>query len=275
MNAALDLPPGLVHGMPAEKYHAMPGVSNSMLSALARSPAHCWALHLDPERPAPAAPTAAMQFGTLAHSFVLEPDTTHRYAMKPPGHDGRTKEGKAWLAEHAGSIVVSADDWQDATALRAAVLAVPELQHALSRGAPEVSVFWIDERTSLACRARIDWLHTLPDGRVIVLDLKTCPDAGPTEFGRSVWNFGYHRQAAHYTAGLQACGIEVAAFLFAAVTNAYPFIAVPYLLDDEATRRGADEVRDLLDLYAQCQRTNDWPAYGSGVQVLSLPPWAK
>jgi exodeoxyribonuclease VIII len=230
---------------------------------------------LDPERPPAAASTAAQLFGTLAHSFVLEPDKAHRYVCKPEGHDGRTKDGKAWLAANAGSICVGADDWQAATEARRAVLAVPELRHALSSGAPEVSVFWTDERTGLQCRARIDWLHTLPDGRAIVLDLKTCPDAGPLEFGRSVWAYGYHRQAAHYTHGLQANGIEVAAFLFAAVSNAHPFIAVPYLLDDDATRRGADEVRELLDLYNECQRTNTWPAYGDGVQVLSLPAWAK
>jgi hypothetical protein len=266
----------LVHDMPAETYHASPGVSNTMLSALKRSPAHCWALHLDPARPPQPEPTAAMRAGTLAHCAILEPDKLlQRYIGKPPGHDGRTKEGKAWSAAHAGLEAVSYDEFAAAAQQRHAVLAVPELAHALRTGAAEVSAFWTDERTGLACRARFDWLHMLPDGRAIVLDLKTTPDAGPTEFGRSVWTFGYHRQAAHYSAGLQASGVEVAAFLFAVVSNAYPFIAVPYLLDDEATRKGADEVRELLDLFAQCQRSKQWPAYGNGVQVLSLPPWAK
>lgn len=276
MNARADLM-GLVYDMPAEQYHASPGVSNTMLSALRKSPAHCWALHLDPQRPPQGEPTAAMRAGTLAHCAILEPAAlAERYIAKPHGLDLRTKDGKAWRdSVPAGLEILDADQRATASAQHLAVLAVPELATALATGRPEASVFWIDERTGLQCRARIDWLHTLPDGRVIVVDLKTTADASPAEFGRSVWTWGYHRQATHYTAGLQACGIEVAAFLFAVVTNAYPFLAVPYLLDDEAIRKGADEVRELLDLYAECSRSNDWPAYGSGVQILSPPAWAK
>jgi exodeoxyribonuclease VIII len=195
--------------------------------------------------------------------------------VRPEGVDFRTKDGKAWRDANVGRQIVTAEDMATAEAQRAALLAVPELAHALSNGRAEVSAFWIDSRTGLLCKLRADWLHTLPDGRVIVVDLKTTADADPAEFGRSVWKFGYHRQAAHYTAGLTACGIDVAAFLFAAVTNARPFLAVPYMLDDEATRKGAEQVVELLDRFAECRRANHWPAYGDGVQVLSLPAWAK
>lgn len=266
---------GILYDMPADEYHAEPAVSNSMLSDLRRSPRHCYALHLAADKPV-REPTASMRFGTMAHCVVLEPAKFHqRYAVKPQSHDGRTKEGKAWAAEHAGREIISAEESTAATRLQSAVYAVPELAHALSSGRAEVSVFWTDERTGLRCRARPDWLHRLPDGRLIVVDLKTTSDASPTEFARSVWTYGYHRQEAFYKAGLTACGEEVAAFLFAAVTNAHPFIAVPYVLDDDAVMRGAAEVRDLIDLFAECKRTNEWPAYGSGVQVLSLPAWAK
>lgn len=266
---------GLVRGLAPEDYFAIPAVSNSALNALKRSPAHCWALTLDPQRP-PQEPSAAMVAGTLCHTAMLEPDTLiWRYAVKPDGMTFATKEGKAWRDSHEAFQIVSADDMQTAKAQRAALLAVPELAHALSSGDAEVSFLWTDARTGLPCKGRADWIHTLPDGRVIVLDIKTTTDADPAEFGRSAWKYGYHRQAAHYTAGLSACGLVVAAFLFAVVTNGRPFIAVPYMLDDDATRRGAEQVTELLDLYAECQRTNHWPAFGDGVQVLSLPAWAK
>jgi len=292
VNARTDLL-GLFPGLPAETYHRSPGVSNSMLSALKRSPMHCWALHLNPDRPE-REETASMFTGTLAHCSVLEADAmAARYVVVPDDAPRRptaaqwkakspsieSKAAMAWWShfnEHTtGRLIVTAEQYDTTRRQLAAVLAVPELANALASGMAEASLFWVDERTGLQCRCRPDWIHRLPDGRVIVVDLKTTADADPQAFGKSVWNYGYHRQAAYYTAGLQACGIEVAAFIFAAVTSAYPFIAVPYLLDDEATRRGADEVRDLLDLYQQCSATNTWPAYGSGVQVLSLPAWAK
>jgi hypothetical protein len=262
-------------GLSAEAYFAADGVSNSLLSAMRRSPRHAWALYIDPNRPLPAEPTAGMRLGTLTHTAILEPDKLDRYVIKPPWHDGRTTAGKAWVAANAGRDIADAADLARAQAMRRAVLAVPELEHALQVGHAEVSIFWRDERAGLPCKARIDFLRPLADSRVIALDLKTCPDSGPAEFGRSVWNYGYYRQAAHYSNGLAAVGMDVAAFLFAAVCGDYPHIAVPYLLDEEATRRGADEVRDLLDQYAECQRTGQWPAYGDGVQVLSLPAWAK
>lgn len=275
MNARIEARSGIVEGMPAEEYHAGPELSSTMLNAMAESPAHCWANHINPQRP-PREATAAMIAGTLAHTVVLEPNQLPlRYAVKPLGHDGRSTAGKLWCAENASRIQLSIEQMRTAEAQCTAVLAVPEIAKAMASGTAELSVFWTDDATGLPCRARPDWVHMLPDGRAIVLDLKTTSDASPQGFARKVAQFGYHRQQAHYVAGLAANGIEVAAFLFAAVTGAYPFIAVPYMLDDDAIMRGADERRRLMERFAECRATNKWPGYGEGVQVLSLPPWAR
>ena len=111
---------------------------------------------------------------------------------------------------------------------------------------------------------------------MILLDLKTTQDASPRGFSRSVAEYGYHRQAAWYSNGYeQASGKEVAAFIFAAVTSAYPIIAAPYILDDESLAQGAEECAELLELYAQCRRTNTWPAFGDTPQLIGLPGWAR
>ena len=268
---------GLVLGMPADLYHAGPPneVSNTMLSAIKKSPLHCYALHLDPARPANS-PTAAMKAGTLAHTAILEPSTlAARYVVRPADLDGRTKEGKAWAAEHAGRDIITADELLKAETQREAILSVPELRSALASGHAESSVFWEDESTGLRCRARPDWIHFQADGRAIVVDIKTTADITPEEFSKSVAKYGYHRQAAHYTSGLRAVGVEVAAFIFGAVSGSYPFAAVPYVLDAESFNQGADEVAELLELFAECRRLGTWPAYYGGVQLLSLPSWAR
>ena len=64
-------------------------------------------------------------------------------------------------------------------------------------------------------------------------------------------------------------------FVFAVVSTAYPFLATAYVLDDETEAQGHDEVAELLELYEQCQRTNYWPGFGPGYQVVSLPKWAR
>lgn len=293
MNARTELL-GVIPGLSNEDYHAGPGVSSSMLSSMAKTPAHCWALHHAPDRPV-REQTKPMLTGTLAHCAVLEADamaaryivtpedaprrpTAAQWKAKKPSSDSQA--AMAWWTvfneNAAGRQVITADQYETTQRQLAAVLAIPELAALLSSGQAEQSAYWIDIGTGLLCRCRPDWVHLLPDGRVILLDLKTTSDASPEQFARSVWNFGYYRQAAWYSQGYTvASGREVAGFVFGAVTSDYPYLAVAYMVDDDAMARGAADCRRLLDSYAECQRTGHWPAYGSGVQLLSLPAWAK
>lgn len=267
---------GIVHDMPNADYHATAAVSNTVLSSMARSAAHCYALHVAEDRK-PMPTTAAFAAGTLAHCAILEPDALlDRYIVKPDGLDMRTKEGKAWKAAlPSGVLMIDADEYAAALAQRDAVHDVPELAELLASGVAEVSAFWRDDETGLQCKCRPDWVHTLSDGRVILVDVKTTQDAGPLRFSAAVWRYGYHRQAAWYSAGYErAAGVEVAGFVFAAVTNAHPFIAAAHTLDDDYLRIGREECRRLLDEYADCKLTGRWPAF-PGMNLLSPPAWAQ
>jgi hypothetical protein len=64
-------------------------------------------------------------------------------------------------------------------------------------------------------------------------------------------------------------------FFFGAVTSKPPVLAVPYALTDEIRDQGKEERRELMERLAWCQRENEWPAYGSGVQLLDFPAYAK
>lgn len=288
MTARDDILLGEVRDMPAADYFAVDAVSNSALKEFARSPWH-YRNRVEKE------PTRRMFRGTLAHCAALESDamaaryivtpedaprrpTAAQWNAKKPSPDSAS--AMAWWtdfnARAAGREIVSADEYAVTKAQLAAVLAVPELAALLADCYTETSVFWIDDATGLYCKARPDVVHTLPDGRVILADLKTTADEAPDAFARTVWNFGYYRQAAHYSKGyMAATGRDVAAFVFAAVSSAPPVLAVPYMLDDDAMQRGRESCADLLRRLAECRATSEWTAYGSGVQVLSLPAWAK
>ena len=273
MNAPLPL--GLHRGIPAEQYHADPdSVSNTMLSAMNKSAAHCYALHLDPARPI-VAPTDAMKRGTLTHTAILEPLTlAGRYIVKPADVDFRTATGKAWRDAQTRDIV-TADDMAGAEHMRRAVLRVKALANLLSAGDAEASVFWKDKATGMRCRARPDWLHWHGPKRATVLDVKTIGDITFDAIQKAIATYGYHRQAAHYSNGLRAAGVEVEEFVFGFVSSSYPFIAAAYVLDDETAQQGADEVEELLGRFAECKARNEWPAFGDGYQLTGLPAWAK
>ena len=287
MNARIELPLGLVHDLPLEDYLAIDALSATGLRLLSRSPWH-YRNRIDGE------PTRTMLRGTLAHCAVLEPDAmSARYVVVP--EDAPRKPTKAqWAAKNpsadskaamvwwtlfeqanAGRDLVPHEDYLLCQMQLQAVTQQPELSTILRSGRGEVSLFWIDEQSGIYCKARPDWLNTDDPRAVVPMDMKTCADESPSGFGRAAARLRYDLQAAHYTAGVEAVLGPVDRFVFGAVTNKPPVLAVPYTLTDEIRDQGRDERRELIERFAWCQRENEWPAYGAGIQMLDFPAYAK
>jgi exodeoxyribonuclease VIII len=273
MNARTDMTLGLHPTMPAEKYHAIAAMSAGGLKRMRQSPAHFFGLQIDPARP-PANPTPAMFAGTLAHCAMFEPKAlAERYVVKPAGMKFTTKDGMAWRDAQTLEIVDSAQ-LATAQAQADAVRALPDVAALLADGMPEASAFWIDDATGELCKCRPDWVSPAGDG-VVLVDGKTAQDASPDGFGRAIWNFAYHLQAAWYSDGYEAAtGKHVLGFVFAAVESAWPHVAAAYMLGDDVLWQARRENRRLLNLYAECKRTGVWPGYAADIQPISLPAWA-
>ncbi len=288
MNAPETLPMGLVLDMPFEQYLAVDALSATGLKLLARSPWH-YRNRVETD------PTPAMLRGTLAHCAVLEADAmARRYAVVPddapprpsvrqwnaknPSDDSRA--AMAWWTNFRealqGREIVSAEDYKLCQEQLQAVLREPELAAILRRGHGEASIFWVDKATGIYCKARPDWLPPADCGTVTPMDLKTCSDESPSGFGRAAARLRYDLQDAHYTAGIEAVtSHKVRQFVFGAVSSKPPILAVPYVLTDEIREQGRDERAELMQRLAWCQRENEWPAYGNGIQLLDFPAYAK
>lgn len=266
--------PGLYTSMPAERYHAIAAMSAGGLKRMQQSPAHFFGIQMDPNRPPPGEPSPAMVNGTLVHCALFEPDTLDaRYVVKPEGMSFSTKDGKAWRAEQT-RIIVDVEQMAAARAQSARLRALPELGALLADGIGESSAFWIDEKTGELCKCRPDWTSPAGDG-VVIVDGKTCQDASPEGFGRAIWNYRYHLQAAWYADGYErATGTKVHGFVFAAVESSWPHQAAAYMLDDLVLDAARRENRRLLDIYAECKRTGVWPGYAPSISLITLPAWA-
>ena len=276
MTARDDVSLGLLKDLPAEKYHAIQAMSAGGLKRMRISPAHFYGIQIDPNRPPPSDPTPAMRNGTLVHCAISGPgQAAARHVVKPDGRSVASKEGKAWREANAAREPVDAGQMAAALAQAAALRRLPDVAALLSEGYGESSAFWIDEATGELCKCRPDWCSPAGEG-VVLLDGKTCQDASPDGFSRAVWNFDYWLQAAWYSDGFEAAtGLRVHGFVFAAVESAWPHAAAAYMLGDDVLDRARVENRRLLDLYAECKRTGVWPGYGSGLQLINLPKWAK
>ncbi len=253
----------VIPDLPAADYHAHPAVSKSLLDKIARSPLHARA-YLDGARDEP---TASMQFGTALHTAVLEPG---RFASEYRVFDGdrRTKAGKEAYDRllASGAAVISAADRDAISAMATAIHDHAIAGELLQDGIAEASVFWRDVTIDVECKCRPDfWSRE----RGLVVDLKTCEDASPAGFARSVAAYRYHVQAAHYRQGTGA-----SRFIFIAVEKKAPYAVAVYELDAAAIQQGASLRTRDLEQYASCAEFGQWPGYTPQIQTLALPKWA-
>lgn len=184
-----------------------------------------------------------------------------------------------WERNNQGRTVLTQDQWDTLHAMREAVEAHPAAKALLSApGDAEMSVYWRDPVSDALCRCRPDyWRH---DG--ILVDLKTCEDASPEGFAKSVAGWRYHVQHPYYMDGIelmrhQAKRLDIAkpkAFVFIAVEKKFPHAVGVYVLDDASVEIGRAEYQADLNLYAECDQADKWPGYPDKITSISLPKWA-
>lgn len=257
-----------------DAYHALPPVSKSQLDDLALSPFHFYSRHRNPLRP-PRVEKAGQLEGHLAHCAILEPDEFGNRYVLGPTVNRNTKIWKDFVEANPDRIAIQKDQCDTAWRQSDAVRALPEIREALSRGRAEVSAFWTDPATGVACRCRPDFVSDVAESAVILLDVKTFSDASPREFARQCARKSYAKQAAFYTDGFSlAADVDVLAFVFVAVETEWPFAANAMMLDDKSFEAGRRHYQRNLRTYAECLRTDIWPGYSSDITLIRLPQWA-
>lgn len=247
-----------------QDYFSIEALSPSGAKTLLKSPArYAW------ERAHPSEPTPAMRFGTLVHCLVLEAAQVRaRYAVRPAGIDGRTKEGKAALdafrADAGDREIVDADDFKRAEFMADAVWSVfADRTHA------EHVLRWSQD--GVACKGKVDAFDK--DG---ILDLKTTSgDLDDETLSKAIANYGYHVSGAAYLDGAARNGLPCESFRLVFVRSSAPHECRVVRLADEALEVGRRLWLRAVESYGICHALADWPSPGRGrVDTISLPAWA-
>lgn len=253
--------PGIYPDISNTAYHADPALGSTSLKTLAlRTPAHWkWEsahpVHKD-----------AYDIGTLAHSLILEADTTLHRVIDVPDKLGNKWKIPSNETKAEGLIPVTPKEWSGIVRMRDAVMAHPVAREAFTGHRAEHSVFWEEDGLLLKCR---------PDAWKpgVLTDLKTTVDASPSSFGKTAFNFGYFMSAAHYIDGVKAVTGEDVTFRFVNVEKFAPYLVSVVELDDYSLDYGRQMLDRAKRLYRECSETGNWPGYPASEPV-SLPAYA-
>lgn len=273
-------PPGIYEDVPFEDYLSWNAVSNSRLNQARRSLAHFKAQTT-------IEPSSEMKLGSLVHTGKLEPlSIAQRYVVMPAFEqdpDNKTGKGdrstskatayykakvEAFELVNSGKEIVTQDQYDKMLGCVDGIARNERAARWLNTPGPvEVSIVWQDPTTGIFCKARID--KAAADWSIIV-DLKTTRDA--SEFERSIANFGYHRQAAHYTRGVEVLTGTRPKFGVAAIETSEPFCCRAAPVKASAINAGRREIDELLAAIADAYETDNWPGYDDPDEW-DLPSW--
>jgi hypothetical protein len=252
-----------------EDYHARPGVSASMLKSMAKGWRTFEAEHIT--KTAPRKETPAMALGTAVHTALLEPDRfDSEYVICPADcSDRRTKAYKEWSATNSDKIALTIDDAKTIHAMcKAATKDEFAMQLLTADGHVEKSLEWTEN--DVHCRMRFDKI-----AGPFCIDIKTCQDATPEAFAKTIASYRYDLQASHYLSGLTSNGIGWGMrFVFIAVETASPYRVRCYEMCDDDFDKANDDRVSLLAEYRRRSESGDWSEVGEGVLTkVFLPNW--
>ena len=255
---------GIYHEISNANYHASAGISRSGMMEFKRAPIFYWHKYLNPDYKHEA-PSAAMEFGTAVHAFILEPEkfAEEYFVMEKNPFHGATKAGKIFKAEQlelvGNKTIITQANFDILLDMAASIKENPQTDGLITGALYEQSIYWTDKDTGLLCKARPDILHSN-----FIVDLKTADDASEYKFQRSVYHFGYHVQMAMLREGvLQTTGKDIKDFIFLVIEKSAPYATAIYTLDESFLDRGLNEFKLILLQMKNCFDENVWPSYPS------------
>ena len=253
--------------LPEAEYHAAPGLSATGMKWLLRSPKH-YRQQMDHRTE-----KAAFDLGHAVHGKVL--GVGMDYVIIPDdvlasNGAASTKDAKLFIAaaRAEGLVPVKADVADQVGAIAEAVLANPKAAALLALpGDSEVSIFADDPDSGVPLRGRLDRLATLPDGRLINVDLKTTGDVRRHKIMRAIEDYGYDIQSETYkhllrlaSAGVRSNRADVApTHLIFVETDPPHEVRVVQLAHEDWIEGGRRKMRRAIDIYARCTATDTWP----------------
>lgn len=252
-----------------EEYHRHAAISRSMIMEFHKLPALCYYRYINPVTRADA--SDAMNFGTALHSAVLEPKLYEEtFVVHPkytgPGSRALNKQFEQDMLNQ-GKSIISEDEKSMLDFMQANFNQCDYAAEAVAKAKIEHSLFWTDPDTGLKLKARPDFFN-----HSAVFDLKTTKSINKYEFSKSIYEYGYHIQAALVMDGLkEVTGKEYDLFVIFAFEKDAPYCMAPFFISDEALAIGRARYKQILAEMKECYEN---PVLWLMPREIGLPNWA-
>lgn len=272
--------PGFYYDMSAADYHADPAPAPSLRSSIAktlidRSPAHAWIEHpkLNPEWRS-TDPTK-YDVGNIAHAMMLG---RGKEIVAIEFNDWRTKEAKDVRADAAkqGKLAVLKKDYLLAAEMVDTArgrLDASQFDTAFRDGDGEVVGIW--QEGDLWFRFMADWICN-PG---LIYDFKTTGlSVAPHNIGKVMAGAGWDVQAAFIERGLDVLdpgNRGRRCFRFVAMEDKPPYAMIICQLPEAVMTMGRKKLAHAVKVWAECVRTDKWPAYPLALVYPEYPGWAE
>ena len=259
--------------LPMVEYLMHPALGSSTLKNMLLSPADFKAA-----RWASSPPTPQTMLGEAIHTAILEPEKFDKLYMLQPEDWGPKNKGegyKKWKAfkAEADDKFMTPIGWEEAqkiTKVREAAAAHPHFNKILEKADVEITAF--AELNGVDCKARADILTH--DGWF--WDVKTTAKPVDDEtLSRTVFNWGYHFQAAHHSAVFQGCGREFQGWGWVFISTGTPAVhVVMRKATPEVLNCGFADWEYAIEQFKLCSTDDFWPGMSQDVGEIGLPHWA-
>ena len=210
-------------------------LSFSSLKAFARSPL-AFLDYKNNRKP----PTPAMQFGTMVHRAILEPE---KYSRTVAVYEGR-RAGNAWKdfqEQNADKDIVTAKEAMDIRLLAHRVQEHPYANEMVKQ-CQKFEVFFEIQQCGLPHTGYIDGV-----GSWFILDLKTTQSVGHTNLQRTIYDYKYYMQAAIYQRAAALMGYDHESYFIIAVESTAPHHIQVVELEPQYIARGHIEWENLIE----------------------------
>ena len=149
--------------------------------------------------------------------------------------------------------------------------------HPFRDGEPEAALRWIEKTKwgDVRCKALVDWL---PNQRPLErgIDYKSTGMTANPEWWerRQLHALGYDISACFHRRGYKALGLAHSCdYLWVVQEWDAPYACSIVGYSDDELNKTESEVQQMIDVFAKCLHTNDWPGYDMDPYMAKRPKW--